>query len=298
VERNDAARGSCREWVRRYGRRAALVAIGGFAIGLKSDREKLAILRSGRAPFRERGLDQAISTGLASGRLRFTSDPTRPWSYLTSSFSASGHHPGRVVGLGRRGGRRGRSGNRGRQSRRPRTRDEEHGHRSGVRAGLRRCSKRSTVRCRSFPIRSSSGRAQPSRFLHPDRTVLGSDDPRALETVVEVYRPVLEQVLGADPRRQPPLVRTNRVTTETVKYAANAFLATKVSFINEAANICELVGAGISEVATALGLGSRIGPHSCSRDRMGEGRALGGTSPLSSQLPKSAVTTLRCSGRR
>jgi nucleotide sugar dehydrogenase len=97
-------------------------------------------------------------------------------------------------------------------------------------------------------------------FLHPDRVVLGSDDVEALDIVEEVYRPVLDQSFGPGSDDGPrPLIRTSLVTAETVKYAANSFLATKISFVNEIAQICDRVGADISEVASAVGLDSRIG---------------------------------------
>jgi UDPglucose 6-dehydrogenase len=99
-------------------------------------------------------------------------------------------------------------------------------------------------------------------FLRPDRIVLGSDDPRALNVVTEVYAPILEQrvphPIGTS--RRPSLVRTDLATAETIKYAANAFLATKISFVNEIAAICEQVGADVGDVAAAMGLDSRIGP--------------------------------------
>jgi nucleotide sugar dehydrogenase len=97
-------------------------------------------------------------------------------------------------------------------------------------------------------------------FLFPDRVVIGSDDERALDVVAAVYRPIVTQDFpGGDAQLRPPIVRTTLATAETVKYASNAFLATKISFINEIANICDLVGADVSEVATALGLDPRIG---------------------------------------
>jgi nucleotide sugar dehydrogenase len=97
-------------------------------------------------------------------------------------------------------------------------------------------------------------------FLHPDRVVLGSDELRALEVLAEAYRPILEQTFdGGDPSRKPALIRTSLATAETVKYAANAFLALKISFANEIANVCELVGADVSDVAHAIGLDQRIG---------------------------------------
>jgi nucleotide sugar dehydrogenase len=99
-----------------------------------------------------------------------------------------------------------------------------------------------------------------SDYLRPDRVVLGGDDPEALERVVSVYYPILEQSFPGGVRdRRPALVRTGLATAETVKYASNAFLALKVSFANELANISELVGADVVDVMDAIGLDSRIG---------------------------------------
>ncbi|UCH26330.1 MAG: UDP-glucose/GDP-mannose dehydrogenase family protein [Trueperaceae bacterium] len=102
--------------------------------------------------------------------------------------------------------------------------------------------------------------------LYPDRIVLGSHEPWALEILHELYRPLLEQTF-APPAFAPrpaavesvPLVTTDVVSAETLKYAANAFLATKISFINEVAGLCEAVGADVSEVARGIGLDDRIG---------------------------------------
>ena len=97
-------------------------------------------------------------------------------------------------------------------------------------------------------------------FLHPDRIVLGGDEC-AVDAVVRVYRPILDQQFpGADECCRPVLFRTTRAVAEAAKYAANAFLAAKVSFINEIANICDRVGADVAEVARVMGLDHRIGP--------------------------------------
>jgi UDPglucose 6-dehydrogenase len=85
-------------------------------------------------------------------------------------------------------------------------------------------------------------------FLEPDRVVVGDDGDWAGDAVVELYAP-----LGA------PLVRTDIASAEMVKLASNAFLATKISFINEIANVCEETGADVVEVARGMGLDSRIG---------------------------------------
>jgi UDPglucose 6-dehydrogenase len=86
-------------------------------------------------------------------------------------------------------------------------------------------------------------------FLHPDRVVIGDEGDWAGDAVVGLYQPL-----------QAPLVRTDVASAEMIKLAANAFLATKISFINEIANVCEQLGADVVEVAQGMGLDSRIGP--------------------------------------
>ncbi len=88
-------------------------------------------------------------------------------------------------------------------------------------------------------------------FKRPDRVVIGTEDPRAREVMEEIYRPLS---LNA-----PPLFFVNRRTSELTKYAANAFLATKITFINEIADLCEKVGADVQDVARGIGLDKRIG---------------------------------------
>jgi UDPglucose 6-dehydrogenase len=88
-------------------------------------------------------------------------------------------------------------------------------------------------------------------FKHPDRIVVGTHDERAKEVVAEIYRPLS--------LNQAPILYTARRTVELIKYAANAFLATKITFINEIADLCEKVGADVQEVARGIGLDQRIG---------------------------------------
>jgi len=88
-----------------------------------------------------------------------------------------------------------------------------------------------------------------SDFLEPDRVVVGDDGDWAGDAVVDLYAPL-----------DAPLVRTDIASAEMIKLAANAFLATKISFINEIANVCEVTGANVTEVARGIGLDDRIGP--------------------------------------
>ena len=89
-------------------------------------------------------------------------------------------------------------------------------------------------------------------FMHPDRIVIGASSQRALEAMVEVYRPLY--------LRETPMVLTNVPSAEMIKYASNAMLAAKISFINEIANICEACSADVAAVARGMGLDERIGP--------------------------------------
>ena len=100
------------------------------------------------------------------------------------------------------------------------------------------------------PAPSSSRRARRCKdFLEPDRVVIGDDGDWAGDAVAELYAPL-----------DAPLVRTDIKSAEMVKLASNAFLATKISFINEIANVCEETGADVVEVARGMGLDDRIGP--------------------------------------
>jgi UDPglucose 6-dehydrogenase len=96
--------------------------------------------------------------------------------------------------------------------------------------------------------------------FNPDRIVLGSNSPRAISMMKELYAPIVAREF-ADDKSLPtvPVVVTDLSSAEMVKYASNAFLATKISFINEVANICDRVGADVTQVAKGIGLDSRIG---------------------------------------
>lgn len=101
----------------------------------------------------------------------------------------------------------------------------------------------------SCPEFLREGSAIPD-FMNPHRTILGSLDPDAAEKVAQLHLPL-----------RAPIMITDLRTAEMIKYASNAFLATKISFINEMANICEALGADVKEVAVGMGYDVRIGPH-------------------------------------
>ncbi len=122
-------------------------------------------------------------------------------------------------------------------------------------------------------------------FLNPDRIVVGCDDPAAAVRVSDLYRSVRAPVLVTDP-----------ASAEMIKYASNAFLATKISFINAIANLCEEVDADVREVALGHGLRQ---PHRvrvpASRSRATADRASPRTRPLCSTWPDKRATTSTCS---
>src|SRR3546814_3851580 len=88
-------------------------------------------------------------------------------------------------------------------------------------------------------------------FKRPDRIIVGTEDERAQQVMRDVYRPLY--------LNESPLLFTGRRTAELTKYAANAFLATKITFINEIADLCEEVGADVQDVARGIGIAKRIG---------------------------------------
>ncbi|MFN6464713.1 MAG: UDP-glucose dehydrogenase family protein [Nostoc sp. DedVER02] len=96
--------------------------------------------------------------------------------------------------------------------------------------------------------------------FNPDRIVLGGNSQRAVALMRQLYAPIVERKYAEDQSLPPvPILATDLSSAEMIKYAANAFLATKISFINEVANICDRVGADVTQVARGIGLDSRIG---------------------------------------
>jgi UDPglucose 6-dehydrogenase len=104
--------------------------------------------------------------------------------------------------------------------------------------------------------------------LYPDRVVIGSEEPRAIDTLTNLYRPILNQdfpppafLPRPDGLSAIPVVTCDLASAELIKYAANSFLALKISYMNEIAHLAEKVGANITQIARGIGLDSRIGPR-------------------------------------
>jgi len=235
-----------------------LAAVGHEVVGVEIDQDRLDAFRNGTVPFYEPGLPEVIGAQLDTERLRFTDSYTEALDGADVTFLCVGT-PSLPDG-------------------RPDTTAVE---RAAASIGEALTGPMVLVTKSTVPIGSGrwlGGLIDDPRlsvasnpeflregtavkdFIHPDRVVLGSDDPDALRTLTDVYRPILDQTFtGGRPDHRPGLVTTDLETAEIVKYAANAFLAMKISFINEIAVLADRVGADVTEVATAIGMDDRIG---------------------------------------
>jgi len=247
---------------------ACFAHVGHRVLGVETDARKLAQLRAGKAPFHEPGLDPLLATTCRNGDLTFTGD-------LPGALRASGIV---FVCVGTPPSPDGPPNLSDLAAVAAVIADNLDRHhvivtKSTVPVGTGRWltsliedrTNGSALAGERFSIVSNpeflrEGNAVQD-FLHPDRVVVGSDDADARRLVVEAYRPILEQAIPGDAgHRDPvPLVLTGLATAEMTKYASNSFLATKVSFANEIARLCEFVGADVTEVLAAIGLDARIG---------------------------------------
>jgi nucleotide sugar dehydrogenase len=246
---------------------ACFAWLGRIVVAVEADGARLAALSQGKVPFHEPGLDQVVASAVATGRLQLTGDLKRALDSAeivficlgTPAGSKGGADLGAVELASRSIGAK------------------ADGHHTLVVKSTVPVGSSQVMRAWCEAAAAETGRSLPAftvvsnpeflregsaveDFLHPDRVVIGGEDERALDRVTELYRPILEQdFAGADHRYRPVLIRTTSATAEMIKYAANAFLATRVSFINEIANICDLVDADVVEVARGIGLDHRIG---------------------------------------
>ncbi|WP_217417044.1 UDP-glucose dehydrogenase family protein [Methanothrix thermoacetophila] len=252
---------------------AALAYLGHHVTCVENDGRKLASLKGGRCPIREPGVEEIMRD--AGERLLFTSDISE--AVGADAIMIAVGTPSRedgsadlryVEGAAREVAEAMRSGRRYTvvmKSTVPvgtnrRVRDM-------IREILSERDSTAEFQVVSNPEFLSEGQALRD-FLYPDRIVVGADGPEGLEVMRRMYLPVLEQSFEPPvwlPRpanyTRPSLVATDPASAEMIKYAANAFLALKVSFINEMAGLCERVGADVREVARGIGLDPRIGPR-------------------------------------
>jgi UDPglucose 6-dehydrogenase len=218
------------------------------------DADKIKALQRGEIPIFEPGLDALVATNVKAKRLDFTTDLTAPVAEADAVFIAvgtpsrrgDGHADLTYVYAAAKEIARALSGftvvvN---KSTVPVGTGDE------VERLIREANPSADVEVVSNPEFLREGAAIRD-FKFPDRIVIGTSDERARKAMAEVYRPLS--------LNQGPLMFTARRTAELIKYAANAFLATKITFINEIADLSERVGADVQEVARGIGLDNRIG---------------------------------------
>jgi UDPglucose 6-dehydrogenase len=233
---------------------ACFADFGHDVICVDKDESKIAKLRAGGIPIYEPGLDELVARNVAAGRLSFTTELTGPVAEADVVF----------IGVGT-----------------PSRRGDGHADLSYVYAAAREIGAaiqgftvvvtKSTVPvgtgdeveriirevnpAAEFAVASNPEflreGAAIEDFKRPDRIVVGIEDERARQPMEEVYRPLF--------LNRSPVLFTARRTSELIKYAANAFLAMKITFINEVADLCEKVGADVQDVSRGIGLDNRIG---------------------------------------
>ncbi|MET0238976.1 MAG: UDP-glucose/GDP-mannose dehydrogenase family protein [Sphingobium sp.] len=233
---------------------ACFADFGHDVVCVDKDETKIAALLAGRIPIFEPGLDHLVASNVASGRLSFTTDIAAGVDGADAVFIAVGT---------------------------PSRRGDGHADLSYVYAAaadIARAIKGFTVIVNKSTVPVGTGDeveriiretnpdadfavvsnpeflregAAIDDFKRPDRIVIGGDNPRGLEVMRQVYRPLH--------LNKSPLVEMSRRGAELTKYAANAFLAVKITFINEIADLCEKVGANVQDVARGIGLDNRIG---------------------------------------
>ena len=233
---------------------ACLADFGHRVTCIDKDVGKIKALARGEIPLFEPGLDQLVATNAAAGRLGFSTNLKEAMSEAKAVFIAVGT---------------------------PSRRGDGHADLSYVYTAAREIAAnlngftvvitKSTVPVGTGDevdriIRETNAKADVvvtsnpeflregaaiRDFKHPDRIVIGTDDERGRKVAAEIYRPLC--------LNQSPLIYTSRRTAELIKYAANAFLATKITFINEIADLAERAGADVQEVARGIGLDNRIG---------------------------------------
>lgn len=245
---------------------ACFASVGHDVIAVEVDETKLAKLRRQKAPFYEPGLDELLAAAMEAGRLSFTDDFSVALARSEVVFICVGT-PARADGQPDMESMEQAAREIGRNLRHPQvvvtksTVPIGTGRwlRSAIAGSLEVPNAPGLLEVASSPEFLREGQSVGD-FLRPDRIVVGCDNERARDLVVSVYEPIVEQAAAADPLRpRVPILRTGLTTAEMIKYASNAFLATKISFANEMAHICDLVGADITEVTAGMGFDTRIG---------------------------------------
>jgi UDPglucose 6-dehydrogenase len=218
------------------------------------DAEKISVLQKGRVPIFEPGLEEMVRRNMAEGRLSFSTDLKSEVEKAQVVFIAVGT-PQRDDGSADLTHVRDVARGIGRAMNDYKVVVTKSTVPMGTGAMIREIIQNEVSPPVEFSVASNpeflrEGSAIED-FIRPNRVVIGADDPRAISILKELYNPLY--------LIETPFLITNVVTAEMIKYASNAFLATKISFINEIASLCEKVGADVHEVARGMGLDHRIG---------------------------------------
>ena len=234
---------------------AGFADFGNDVLCVDVDRSKIESLERGELPFYEPALDDLIARNVKQRRLRFGLSLEEATRWSEAIFVCVGTPPGKG---GRADLRYVKAAARTIARSMPSYRliVQKSTVPVGTADMVREIIKKHARRGAKFDVASNpeflrEGTAVEN-FMHPDRVVIGADSARAKELLREIYSPLY--------LIETPMVFTDVRTAELIKYAANAFLAAKISFINEMANLSEALGADVHHVAKAMGLDRRIGP--------------------------------------
>jgi UDPglucose 6-dehydrogenase len=227
---------------------------GHDVVCVDKDESKIEALRKGVMPIFEPGLDRLVESNVRGGRLSFTTDLPAGVADADAVFIAVGTPSRRGDGHADLSYVFGATAEIARALRKPAVVVTKStvpvGTGDEVERIIRETAPEATAWVVSNPEFLREGAAIED-FKRPDRIVVGTENEEAAELMREIYRPLY--------LNKAPLIFTSRRTAELTKYAANAFLATKITFINEIADLCEAVGAEIQDVARGIGLDNRIG---------------------------------------
>ena len=218
------------------------------------DASKIEALKRGIMPIFEPGLDQLVDRNVRGGRLAFTTDLAEAVADADAIFIAVGTPSRRGDGHADLSYVFGATEEIGRALKKPAVVVTKSTVPVGTGDEVERIIRQTAPGARAWVVSNPEFLREGAAiedFKRPDRIVIGTDDPEAAEIMRDVYRPLY--------LNKAPLVVTSRRTAELIKYAANAFLATKITFINEVADLCEAVGADVQDVARGIGLDNRIG---------------------------------------
>ncbi|MFQ4142326.1 UDP-glucose/GDP-mannose dehydrogenase family protein [Chlorogloeopsis sp. ULAP02] len=263
---------------------ACLAHIGHDVICVDNNEEKVKLMKAGQSPIFEPGLSEIMQAAIQAGKIQFTTDLGAGVSHGDILFIAVGTPPlptgesdtryveavARGIGANLNGGYKVivnkstvpiGSGDWVRMIVLDGIAERQ---KTLVPVGGGRTEEKLPEITAQFDVVSNpeflrEGSAVYDTF-NPDRIVLGGNSSRAVAMMQELYAPIVERKYAEDQSLPPvPVLVTDLSSAEMIKYAANAFLATKISFINEVANICDRVGADVTQVAKGIGLDSRIG---------------------------------------